>query len=171
MNIRKMVTAGVCLALCLLLPFLTGNNRELGTLFSLMHLPVLLCGFACGWQYGLIVGGIAPLLRFLLFGMPPMPVVAVPMAFELAVYGTCSGLLYQLLPKRNAYIYVSLVGAMITGRIINVLISAAFGQAVALASFYNIFASTFAGIILQIIIIPVIVMSLKRTGLLDQIRN
>ena len=39
-RVRKMVIAAVCSALCLILPFLTGNNRELGTLFSLMHLPV-----------------------------------------------------------------------------------------------------------------------------------
>ena len=26
-----------------------------------MHLPVLLCGFVCGYQYGLLVGFIAPL--------------------------------------------------------------------------------------------------------------
>lgn len=166
-----MVIAGVCLALCLLLPFMTGNNRELGTLFSLMHIPALLCGFVCGWQYGLIVGAIAPLLRFLLFGMPPMPVVAVPMAFELAVYGAVSGLLYQIFPKRNKYIYISLICAMIAGRICNVLTASLFGQAVALASFYNIFLSTFAGIILQIIIVPLIVMALKRTGLLTQNRS
>lgn len=78
---RKMVFAAVCLALCLILPFLTGNNRELGTLFSLMHLPVLLCGLICGLGYGFIIGFFAPLLRSILFGMPPMPIVAVPMAF------------------------------------------------------------------------------------------
>ncbi len=171
MNIRKMVMAGACLALCIVLPFLTGNNRELGTLFSLMHIPALLCGFVCGWPYGLIVGFVAPLLRSLLFGMPPMPMVAVPMAVELAVYGGLSGLLYHLFPKRNSYIYISLICAMIMGRIANVLTASLFGQAVAIASFKNIFVGTFVGIIIQIIIIPVIVIALKKSGYMDHGAN
>ena len=101
-QVRKIVIAAVCLALCLLLPFLTGNNRELGTLFSLMHLPVLLCGIICGLEYGLLVGFTAPLLRSVMFGMPPMPIVAIPMAFELAAYGLVAGFLYRRLPRRKS---------------------------------------------------------------------
>ncbi len=171
MNVRKMVMAGACLALCIVLPFLTGNNRELGTLFSLMHIPALLCGFVCGWPYGLAVGFIAPLLRSLLFGMPPMPMVAVPMAVELAVYGGMSGLLYRIFPKRNLYIYVSLISAMIVGRIANVLTASLFGQAVVLASFKNVFVGTFVGIIIQMIVIPVIVIALKRAGYMENGAN
>ncbi len=35
-----------------------------------MHIPVLLCGLICGWQYGGIIGFIMPFLRYALFGMP-----------------------------------------------------------------------------------------------------
>ncbi|HBK84697.1 MAG TPA: ECF transporter S component, partial [Firmicutes bacterium] len=77
-----------------------------------MHLPVLICGFVCGWPYGLAVGFISPLLRTMLFGMPPFPMVAVPMAFELAAYGLLTGLLYKALPKQQPIsIYLSLIGA------------------------------------------------------------
>ena len=100
---RRLVFAAVCLALCLVLPFLTGNNRELGTLFSLMHLPVLLCGLMCGLRLGLLVGFTAPLLRSLMFGMPPMPIVAVPMAFELAAYGFDWGIFIQSPAKRICF--------------------------------------------------------------------
>ena len=83
-----------------------------------MHIPALLCGFVCGWGWGLAVGFIAPLLRSVLFGMPDMFPTAVSMAFELAAYGLFSGLLYQLLPKKRSNIYVSLILAMLGGRIV-----------------------------------------------------
>ena len=62
-HMKKLVTAALCLALCLVLPFLTANNMALGNMLSLMHIPVLLCGLVCSWHYGLLVGFMAPLLR------------------------------------------------------------------------------------------------------------
>ena len=85
-KVRSLVLAAVCVALGLVLPFLTGQIPSIGSKLSPMHIPVLLCGFLCGWQYGLAAGFVLPLLRNLLFGMPPMP-VALIMAFEMATYG------------------------------------------------------------------------------------
>ena len=62
------------------------------------------------WYAG-AVGFIAPLLRSAMFGMPHMMPTGIAMCFELATYGLVAGLLYKYLPKRNAYVYVSLVGA------------------------------------------------------------
>lgn len=83
-----------------------------------MHIPVILCGFICGWQYGLLIGVMAPLLRSLTLGMPPIFPTAVAMAFELATYGAISGILYQVLPKKKPFIYVALLIAMIVGRLV-----------------------------------------------------
>ena len=105
-NLKKLVLAGVFLALCLLLPFVTGQIPQIGAALSPMHIPVLLCGFVCGWPYGLVVGFVAPLLRFMLFGMPPIFPTGIAMAFELAAYGALTGILYRLLPKKTPYIYV-----------------------------------------------------------------
>lgn len=63
-KIKKVTLAGVLLALTLLLPFLTGQIPQIGSMLSPMHIPVLICGFVCGWQYGFAVG---PLLLFLDF--------------------------------------------------------------------------------------------------------
>ena len=68
---KKMILAALFLALCYLLPFLTGQIPEIGSMLLPMHLPVLLCGFVCGWPYGLGVGFAAPLLRSVTLGMPP----------------------------------------------------------------------------------------------------
>ena len=94
---KKMVYAGVLLAVGILLPFLTAQIPSLGSRMLPMHIPVLLAGFICGWPYGLVIGFILPLFRSVLFGMPPMFPTALAMAFELAVYGAVTGILYKIL--------------------------------------------------------------------------
>ena len=95
----KLVYAGVALALAMLLPLLTGQIQQIGNALCPMHIPVFLCGFLCGWPYGVIVGAIAPILRFAIFGMPVLMPAGIAMAFELAAYGFVSGILYKKLPK------------------------------------------------------------------------
>ena len=115
--LRHLVYAAVCLALCMLLPFLTGQIPQIGSALSPMHIPVLLAGFLCGPWWAMAVGFVAPMLRHVWLGMPPL-ITAIAMSFELAAYGLFSGLLYRLLPKKTVNIYVSLIGAMILGRIV-----------------------------------------------------
>ncbi|MBQ9926211.1 MAG: ECF transporter S component, partial [Clostridia bacterium] len=79
-NIRRLTWSAIWLALALVLPFLTGQIPTVGSMLCPMHIPVLLCGFTCGWPWGVLVGFVAPPLRMVLFGMPPM-MVAIPMAF------------------------------------------------------------------------------------------
>jgi len=115
---KNLVNAALCLALCMVLPFLTGQIPQIGSALSPMHIPVLLCGFICGWPYGLVVGFLAPLLRFMLFGMPPIFPTGIAMAFELASYGVATGLLYKKLPKTIPNIYISLIVSMLAGRVV-----------------------------------------------------
>ena len=118
-RLLKMTLSALFLALAYVMPFLTGQIPEMGAMLCPMHLPVLLCGFICGWPWGMVVGFISPLLRSMLTGgFPPMFPTAVCMAFELAAYGAVSGLMHRLLPKKKSYIYVSLLIAMIAGRIV-----------------------------------------------------
>ena len=83
-----------------------------------MHIPVLLAGFLCGPWWAAAVGAAAPLLRFALFGMPPLFPTGLAMCFELAAYGLASGLLSRTLPRTAAGTYGSLVGAMLLGRVV-----------------------------------------------------
>ena len=98
-RLYKLTLSAMFLALALVLPFLTGQIQPLSKKLCPMHIPILLCGFFCGPWYGLAIGFIAPLLRFLCFGMPVIIPAGIAMSFELAAYGLVSGLLYRCLPK------------------------------------------------------------------------
>ena len=166
---RRLVYSGVCLALALVLPFLTGQIPQIGSMLSPMHIPVLLCGFLCGWQWGVAVGFIAPLLRYALFQMPPMP-MDIAMAFELAAYGAISGLLYKKLPKTNANVYVTLILSMIAGRIVwgaaRFVIAGLTNSTFPFSAFIaGAVTEAIPGIILHIVLIPIIVIALERAKL------
>ena len=113
-KIRRLIEASMCLAVGLVLPFITGQIPAIAKVISPMHIPVLICGLAVGWPYGLVVGLVTPLLRSLLFGMPALFPNAVSMAFELAAYGLVSGLVCAAFPEKNLKsVYISLVAAML----------------------------------------------------------
>lgn len=167
-QLKKLVISALLLAVGLVLPFLTGQIPQLGSMLLPLHLPVLICGFVCGWSWGLAVGFILPLFRSLLFGMPPMVPTALAMAFEMAAYGAVSGLLYRRLSKTTVNIYVALVGAMLVGRLVWGLVSiplyAIFTErSFALAAFWaGGFVNAWPGMVLQLVLVPVIVLALER---------
>lgn len=170
-TVKNIVLAAVCLALCLVLPFLTGQIPQIGSTLCPMHIPVLLAGFLCGPWWAIAVGAAAPLLRFALFGMPPIFPTGTAMCFELAVYGLVSGLLYARLPKKTASIYVSLIGAMLAGRIVwgvvMAVISGVTGSAFTWTAFLaGAFINAVPGIVVHILLIPVAVIALKKAGLI-----
>lgn len=170
-ELLKMVLAAFFLALAYVMPFLTGQVPEIGSMLCPMHIPVLLCGFICGWHWGLAVGFIAPLFRSLTLTMPPFFPNAVCMAFELATYGLISGLMHKYLPRKKPYIYVSLLISMIAGRVVwgvamLIALSVNGGAFTASAFLAGAITNAVPGIIVQIIIIPLIVMILDNPKIL-----
>jgi len=154
------------LALALVLPLLTGQIPKVGNALCLIHIPILLCGFFCGPWYGLGVGLIAPILRSFAFGVPPLFPKGIAMSLELAAYGLICGLMYRSLPRKKWAIYVSLITAMLSGRVIwglarYVLFKAGLGGADVFgwAAFVaGGFATAIPGIVLHLILIPIVVM-------------
>ena len=168
-NTKKMTVSGLCLALCLLLPFLTGQIQKIGNMLCPMHLPVLLCGMICGWPWGLAVGAVAPLLRSVLWGMPPM-YVAIAMAFELAAYGLVTGLVFSRTKQDLKGIYIALVIAMAAGRLVwggVQFMMAGLQHTVFDRSLFLAGAVTNAlpGILVQIILIPILVITMEKAKL------
>ena len=169
-KVQKLTASAVMLALCMLLPFVTGQVPEIGNMLCPMHIPVMLCGFLCGWQYGLLVGFTAPLLRSFIFAAPPLFPHAVSMAFELAVYGFMTGFLNKRLPQKTVFIYINLIISMISGRIVWGLVRLIiYGLGYSQFSVSMIVAGACAqaipGIILQLILVQVIVIAMKRVSL------
>lgn len=171
LHIRKLILSALFLALGIALPFLTGQIPEIGSALCPMHIPVLLCGFICGWPWALAVGFITPLLRSFLFQMPPMFPGAFSMAFELATYGIVTGLMIKLLPKQTWSLYVSLFSAMLAGRIVwglvRYILSFVSNVPFGLSLFISgAITTALPGILLQILLIPSILLLLKKANIL-----
>lgn len=166
-NVSTLVLSALFLALALVLPFLTGQIPEIGSMLCPMHIPVLLCGFFCGWPWGMMVGLVAPVLRSVMFGMPPMFPTAVCMSLELAVYGGVSGWLYRHLPRGKSAVYVALLAAMVAGRCVwgaaQFLCAGLDASVFGMTAFWaGAVTTAIPGILVQIVGIPLLVMALER---------
>ncbi|MCH5341923.1 MAG: ECF transporter S component [Acetatifactor sp.] len=177
-HLTRTVTTAVCIALCVVLPmalhWIPGvGSINLGTLLSPMHLPVLLCGLVCGWPYGLACGILGPLLSSLLTSMPGWGYLPTMMV-ELALYGLISGILIQLVHTGRLMVdlYISLIVAMLAGRIITGIARALIfvprsGGIYSLNAWATgYFVSSFPGIILQLILLPILYLALQRAKLI-----
>ena len=170
-QLRKLTYSALYMAITLILPFVTGQIPEIGAMLCPMHIPALLCGFMCGWPWGVAVGFISPLLRSVMFGMPAMFPAAIAMAFELAVYGGMAGLLYSRLPRKKWMIYAALLISMIAGRVVwgavQALLAGLSGNSFTWTLFLTgAVINAIPGIIMQLALIPVLVVTMDKAGLM-----
>lgn len=171
-RINKMVLSAMFLGIGLVLPLVTGQIKEIGDSLLPMHLPVMLCGLICGYKYGLFIGAVLPFFRSVTFGMPPIYPNAVWMAAELAAYGFVIGFLYCRLKQKNLKsVYISLLSAMVLGRIVWGITKAVllgFGGKAFTVSMFLVggFADALPGIILQLVLIPLIMTVLNKMKML-----
>ncbi len=169
--IYKIVISALMVALGLLLPFLTGQIPQIGRALLPMHYPVFITGLLLGWKYGAIVGFIIPLYRSLVFHMPVIYPDAVSMAVELCVYGAMCGLVFSACKKKNIVsLYISLISAMLCGRaawgLTRLLLLGVAKTEFSLGLFLSgAFLNALPGIVIQLILIPPIVYTLRKTPL------
>lgn len=166
--IQKIALSAMFIALAFVLPFFTMQIEKIGDMLCPMHIPVILCGFICGAPWGLVVGIVSPVLRSLIMTMPVMFPTAIGMAFELGTYGLMAGLLYNALPKKKPYIYVSLIGSMVLGRIVwgvarIVMFGFDFTKFGWTAFWSGAVLNAIPGIIVQIILIPILVIVIRNS--------
>lgn len=167
---KRLILAALCVSLGVVLPIAFHSIANAGSIFLPMHIPVLLCGLICGWPFGLACGIITPLLSSLLTGMPPMAYLP-SMAIELAVYGLVSGLLMRGIKtgKLVLDLYLSLLGAMLAGRVVfglfNALIFRAGAYSLAIWT-SAAFITALPGIVIQLLVIPVLILALKKAKLI-----
>ena len=170
-SLRYSVFTAVCAALCIVVPMAFHSIPNAGVVFLPMHIPVLLCGLACGWPFGLICGLIGPLLSSVITGMPPAAMLP-SMMVECATYGAAAGLLMRYLRTGNlmADLYLSLIPAMLAGRVISGIAKAlilapgmTFSAWVAAS-----FVTALPGIVIQLVLIPVILLALTKAKLMPK---
>lgn len=170
---RFIAFSALFLALAVVLPIGFHALGIAGRVFLPMHFPVLLAGFIAGPIAGLTVGLLAPTLSFLLTGMPPT--YAVPlMSLELPIYGLIAGICYKTL---RLNIYIALVLAMIVGRLMFAVGLLMLGRFMELpytaAQFFSAggaVATGLWGIVAQLVVIPLLVVALKRTRFATDVR-
>ncbi len=161
-GVKKLIYAALFLSLGMVLPLFTAQIKEIGDTLLPMHLPVMLCGLICGWQYGSVVGFVLPFFRSVVFGMPPLFPNGVWMALELATYGLVIGILYARSKKNLGSVYGSLLASMLAGRVVwgisKALLLGADGKAFPLAAFITGgFIDAIPGMVLQLVLIPLLV--------------
>lgn len=161
------------LAIGMVLPFLTGQIPQIGNMMLPMHIPVLLCGLICGWQYGAAIGLCLPIIRYMAFGMPVLFPTGIAMSVELMTYGLIIGLMYSLSKwKCIVSLYRALITAMLAGRLawaaVQMILLGISGRAFTMKMFLaGAFFNAVPGIIIQLILIPAVMAALGRTGLVQ----
>lgn len=160
---RRLCTAAFLVAVGLILPqiFHMVGGKAVGSVFSPMHLPVLVSGLLLGPALGAAVGFLTPLLSALATGMPPMAILPF-MLCELTAYGAVSGVLARKFP-----LYPSLIGAQVAGRVVYAAAlfvgGTVFGmQCAAPASVLTSIVTGLPGIVLQLALAPAVVLLLRK---------
>ena len=170
-SLLNILLSAMFLAIALILPFLTGQIKEFGSMLLPMHIPVMLCGLVCGWQYGLTIGAIAPLLRSAVVGMPVMFPSAIAMAFELATYGVVIGILFQkarwkCIKSLLRCLIISMVAGRVVWGIVQCILLGLGKNGFTISMFVtSAIVKAIPGIILQLLLIPTVMLMLGKTHL------
>ena len=142
-----------------------------GSILLPMHIPVLLCGLACGWFHGMACGAVGPLLSGILTGMPAAALLP-GMMVECGAYGLVTGLMMKYIRtgKMVTDLYISMVVAMVSGRVLS-----GFAKAWIFTPGLSPFAwvttslvTGIPGIVLQLMLMPLIMNALSRARLIPE---
>lgn len=167
-TVKALISAGI-VALAVLLPQLAhlALGEQAGMRFLPMYLPVLLGGCLLGWQWGLGIGLLSPLVSYLITAAAgsPMPALArLPfMMAELAVFAVICGVFSDKIAKNGLMAFPAVLLAQLGGRSVFLLSAAAFSgvSPINAAMVWSQIQTGFAGLLIQAVLAPVIIIGLK----------
>ena len=167
-TVKAFISAGI-VALAVLLPQLAhlALGEQAGMRFLPMYLPVLLGGCLLGWQWGLGIGLLSPLVSYLITSAAgsPMPALArLPfMMAELAVFAVVCGVFSDKIAKNGLMAFPAVLLAQLGGRSVFLLSAAVFSGVSPLnaAMVWSQIQTGFAGLLIQAVLAPVIIIGLK----------
>lgn len=172
---KAIVSAGL-IALAIILPQIVhiALGQSGGVKWLPMYLPVLIGGCLLGSKWGLCVGMLSPLASFIITSAmgDPMPMAArlTFMMAELAIFAMVSGLFTKRIAKSGLMAFPAVISAQIVGRV-------AFLGLVAVLQFAAPFTAKMIwsqiqegiyGLIAQAIIVPLIIIALRKLMLKEQ---
>lgn len=168
-TVKMVVSVGV-IALAVVLPQMMhlAFGASAGVRFLPMYLPVLLGGCLLGWRWGVGVGALSPLVSYWLTSSvgAPMPALArLPfMMAELAVFALVAGLFAKQIEKNAWMAFPAVWTAQIGGRAAFMLLIVLFGRAASFtpAMIWSQIQTGFVGLAIQAVLVPLLVMGLKR---------
>ena len=168
-NVKRMTFSALCIALCVVVPMAFHVIPNAGSVMLPMHIPVLLCGLVCGWQYGFLCGLLGPLVSSVLTGMP-LAAMLPGMMVECAMYGCVGGLMMARIRTGSLYadLYISLPVAMMAGRVISGIVKALIlTPGLSFAAWATAsFVTALPGIGIQLLLLPTLIVALTRAGLI-----
>lgn len=154
----------VCMAVALPQIAHAAGGAQAGSVWLPMYAPALLAGCLLGWQWGLGVGLLSPLVSFgftSLFLDSAMPAAGrLPyMMAELAVFGLVSGLFAKKTEKNALFAFPAVIAAQVAGRLVYFTAAVIFGQQP--AAVWGVIESSLTGLYIQAAIVPLIVILLS----------
>lgn len=171
---KTLVSVGL-VALAVILPQLVhlALGAPGGVKFLPMYLPVLIGGCLLGAKWGIAVGVLSPLVSFVITSAlgNPMPVAArLPfMVAELAVFAAVSGAFTKKISAKGLWAFPAVILAQICGR-------AAFLGLIAVTQSFTQFTASmirgqiqtgFIGLAVQAVLVPVIIIALRKLMIRD----
>ncbi len=150
---REIAFAAVFTTLAVYAPMLVHyfGGVEAGRKFLPMPFFVLVAGLLFGWRVGLVTGLFAPIISYLISGMPLLNILPI-IIVQLAAYGFFAGVLRE---KYN--VFLSLVGAIVLGLFVAGFAVLAFSEMGAIGYVLNAVKIGWIGIAAQLIFLPIFV--------------
>ncbi len=164
MKTKDLTFSAMLIALGVVLPIVT-HTIAAGPVLLPMHIPVIIAGFVLKPKNALLVGVLTPILSSVLTKMPPIYPILPMMVVELGTYGLVTSIIVN---KYDINIWLTLIISMVAGRVAAMIVvfvlvtifDAQMGNAFLFA--INSIKTGTIGIIIQLIIIPPIIVLVKK---------
>lgn len=171
---KSLVSAGL-IVLAVVLPQLVhlALGQPGGVKWLPMYLPVLIGGCLLGAKWGLITGILSPLVSFIITSAigNPMPAFArLPfMIAELAAFALVSGLFSKKILKNGLWAFPAVIAAQIAGRALFLLLISVTQRftSFTVPMIWNQIKAGLPGLLVQAIIVPVIIIILRKILIKD----
>ncbi len=168
-NTKRLVIAGLLLAIGIIVPTIFHTTGLPGTTFLPMHIPVLIGGFLLPPHLAALLGMLTPVLNFLITGMPVLFPMVVIMIFELGTYGFVASILYRKLkiPSIISLIFSMIVGRIMVGVVVFILAAFFSIQLDPMTFIIGGVTTGLPGVIIQLVLIPTLIYSIVKYTTID----